>query len=179
VKCSCFKYYTSKIPWKVQCFSLLYDTFSVTRLYSIDDRVIIELWWTGKDLAGSGHDLTLKYYPSIHLEGLRKTTRNRNQDSRSTGPRFEHRTYRIRSRSVNHSTATFSHETYKKTTPSWQFYHKYCTPTKHMMSVIADCSLSNWFLVYSVPGHTTSFCLLKITIQNFVTHFKTQVTNLT
>jgi hypothetical protein len=29
-----------------------------------------------KDMEGSGHDLTLRYYPGISLEGLRKTTRN-------------------------------------------------------------------------------------------------------
>jgi hypothetical protein len=40
-------------------------------------------------LEGSGSDLTVRYYPSIRLEGLRKTTR-------------------IRSTSVNNSTTSFS-----------------------------------------------------------------------
>jgi hypothetical protein len=67
-----------------------------------------EWWWIGNNLVGSGHGLTLRYYPSIHLEGLRKTTKILNQDSWLPGPRFEHRTSRIRSRSVSHSTTTFS-----------------------------------------------------------------------
>jgi hypothetical protein len=47
------------------------------------------------------------YYPVIRLDGLRKTTKNLNQDSLPPGPRFEPGTSRIRSRSVNHSTTTF------------------------------------------------------------------------
>jgi hypothetical protein len=33
-------------------------------------------WWIWKDLVGSGRGLILRYYPGIHLEGLRKTTKN-------------------------------------------------------------------------------------------------------
>jgi hypothetical protein len=47
------------------------------------------------------------YYPVIHLEALRNTTKNLSQDSRSPGLRFEPGTPRIRSRIVNHSTTAF------------------------------------------------------------------------
>jgi hypothetical protein len=47
-----------------------------------NDRVISE-WWIGKDLEGSGHDLILRYYPGICLEGLRKTMKTLRQDSQS------------------------------------------------------------------------------------------------
>jgi hypothetical protein len=53
--------------------SLFNDAFSVTRLYSIDDRIVSEWWWIGKDLAESGRGLILMYYHSICREGLRKT----------------------------------------------------------------------------------------------------------
>jgi hypothetical protein len=53
--------------------SLFYDAFYVTRLYSVDNRMIGEWWWIGKDLVGSGRDLIVRYYPGIRLEGLRKT----------------------------------------------------------------------------------------------------------
>jgi hypothetical protein len=39
----------------------------------------------GKDSEGSGRGLILRYYPRIHLKGLRKTTKNLNQDSWSPG----------------------------------------------------------------------------------------------
>jgi hypothetical protein len=51
----------------------------------------------------------LKYYTNIYLERLKKTTQNLSQDSRSSRSRFEPETSRIRSRSANHSVATFSH----------------------------------------------------------------------
>jgi len=44
---------------------------------------MISEWWIEKDLEGSGHGLILKYYPSIHLERLRKTTKNLSQDNQS------------------------------------------------------------------------------------------------
>jgi hypothetical protein len=62
--------------------------FSVTRLHSVDDRVS-DWWWIGKDLVGTGRDLILRYYPGIHLEGLKKSKKNLNQDSRSPGGREE------------------------------------------------------------------------------------------
>jgi hypothetical protein len=61
----------------------------------------------GKDLVGSGLGLLLRYYPGIRLEGLRKTTKTLNQDSRSPGTRIECGTSRIRSRGINRSTTTF------------------------------------------------------------------------
>jgi hypothetical protein len=51
--------------------------------------------------------LILRYSHGIRLEGLRKTTKNLNQDGRSPGPRFEPGTTQIQSRSVNYSTTTF------------------------------------------------------------------------
>jgi hypothetical protein len=36
-------------------------------------------------VVGSGHGLILRYYAGIHLEGLRKTTEDLNQDSRLLG----------------------------------------------------------------------------------------------
>jgi hypothetical protein len=75
--------------------SLFYSAFSVTRLNSVDGRVTSEWWWTGKDLVGRGRDLILRYYPGIRMDGLRKTTKHLNQDSRSQGPRFESGTSRL------------------------------------------------------------------------------------
>jgi hypothetical protein len=94
------------LSWLV--VSLFYDAFSVTRLYSVGDRMTCEWRWIGKDLVGSGHDLILRYYPGIRLEGLKKTTKNLNQDSRWPESRFEPGTYGIRSSSVNYATTTFS-----------------------------------------------------------------------
>jgi hypothetical protein len=92
------------VGWLVVYLTAL---FSVTRLYSIDDRMISEWLWVGKALVGSGHGLILRYYPGIRLEGLRKTTRNLNQGSQSTGLRIKLGTSRMWNRSVNHSTTTF------------------------------------------------------------------------
>jgi hypothetical protein len=58
-------------------------------------------------LVGRVRGLILRYYPGIRVEGLRKTTKNLNQDSRSPGSRFEAGTSQIRSRTINHSTTTF------------------------------------------------------------------------
>jgi hypothetical protein len=68
---------TLKSTRSVSCVivgSLFSDTFPVTRLYSVDDRVISEWWWIGKVLVESGHGLILRYYTSISLKGLRKTS---------------------------------------------------------------------------------------------------------
>jgi hypothetical protein len=48
-----------------------------------------------------------RYCAGIHLEGLRKTTKNLDYPSRSLGLRCKLRTSRIRSRSVNHLTTMF------------------------------------------------------------------------
>jgi hypothetical protein len=61
---------------------LLNDAFSVTRLYSVVDRTVSEWRWIGKYLVRRGRDLILRYYPGIRLEGLRKTTKKLNQNSR-------------------------------------------------------------------------------------------------
>jgi hypothetical protein len=63
--------------------------------------------WEG--FVGSGRGLILRYYLGIRLEELRKTTKALNQDSRSPEQIFEPGTFRIRSRSVNHSTTMFSY----------------------------------------------------------------------
>jgi hypothetical protein len=44
----------------------------------------------------------LRYCPGIRLQGLRKTMKDLNQESRSPGPRFEPGIFRIRSGSANH-----------------------------------------------------------------------------
>jgi hypothetical protein len=72
--------------------SLFNDAFSVTRLYSVDDRMIRERL-IGQDSVGSGRGLIVRYYPGIRLEGLRKMTKNLNQNSRSPGPRIERGTW--------------------------------------------------------------------------------------
>jgi hypothetical protein len=56
---------------------------------------------------GGGRGIILRYYPGIRLEGLRKTTKNFNHDSRSPGARIESGTSRMRNMSVNHWTTTF------------------------------------------------------------------------
>jgi hypothetical protein len=48
---------------------LFYDAFSVTRLCSIDDRVIGEWWLIGNHVEGSGRGLILRYYSGIRVEG--------------------------------------------------------------------------------------------------------------
>jgi hypothetical protein len=60
-----------------------------------------------KHFVGSGHDLILRYYPGIHVAGLRKITKNLSHDSLYPGPRIEPGISRIRSMSVNHSITTF------------------------------------------------------------------------
>jgi hypothetical protein len=82
--------------------SLFYDTFSVTRQYSVDGRLISDWRWITKVLVGSSRGLILRYLPGIRLQRLRKTTKDLNQDSRSLGPRFEPETSWIWSESVNH-----------------------------------------------------------------------------
>jgi hypothetical protein len=76
--------------------SLFNNTFSVTRLYSLNDRMVCEWRGTGRDLVGSGCGLTLRYYPGIRLEGLRKTTK--------TSTRIAGR----QTQESNHSTTMFS-----------------------------------------------------------------------
>jgi hypothetical protein len=86
-------------------YSLFYDAFSVTRQYSVYDR-ISEWWWIGNNFVRSGRGLILRYYPGIGLEGLSKTMNEVNQDRRYRG-RESNKTSRIRSRNVNHLTTTF------------------------------------------------------------------------
>jgi hypothetical protein len=48
----------------------------------------ISEWWLGKDSEGSGNGLILRYYPSICLEGLRKTMKNLSLVHLSQGMRY-------------------------------------------------------------------------------------------
>jgi hypothetical protein len=53
--------------------------FHYLRLYSVEwnsDKWMV----VGKDLEGSSYGLILRFHPSIHLDGLRKTTKNISQD---------------------------------------------------------------------------------------------------
>jgi hypothetical protein len=63
-----------------------------TRAFAVRGRRLTT-WATARQI--------LSYYASIRPEGLRKTMKNLNQDSRSAGPRFEPGTSQIRRRSVN------------------------------------------------------------------------------
>jgi hypothetical protein len=64
---------------------LFYDASSITRLYIVDDMVISEWWWIVNDFVESGRGLIVMYYPGIRVDGLRKTTKHRSQDSLLTG----------------------------------------------------------------------------------------------
>jgi hypothetical protein len=88
--------------------SLFYDALSVTRLYSVNDRAISKWWLLVKYLVRSGHSLILRYYPGIRLEGLRKTWKTSIRIAGHRGQYLNPRTSQIQSRSVNHSTMTFS-----------------------------------------------------------------------
>jgi hypothetical protein len=81
--------------------------FSVSSLYSVDDR-ISERRWIGKDLVGSDRSIILRFYCGIGLNGLRKTTKNLDENSRSPGQRIEPGIFRLRSRRVNHSSITLA-----------------------------------------------------------------------
>jgi hypothetical protein len=94
--------------------SLFYDALSEPRLYRIDDRMISEWWWIGKELVGSGRDLNFRYYLGIRLEGPRKTTKNSIRIAGRRGPSIEPGTFRIRGMSVNHSTTAFAGIKYEK-----------------------------------------------------------------
>jgi hypothetical protein len=114
--------------------SLFNETFSVTKLYSVDNRMINHWWWIRKGLVGSGCGLILRYYSGIRLERLRKPMKNINQLSRSQGPRIKTGTSRIRSRSVNHSTTTFAF-------PSWKppSQRSICIFPSHRVLHLSSC----------------------------------------
>jgi hypothetical protein len=54
-------------------YSLFQDGFSVTRLFTTNEKVKGK-WWIGKDFEESGHDLILRYISGIFPKGLRKIT---------------------------------------------------------------------------------------------------------
>jgi hypothetical protein len=65
--------------WQVYLFVVYFKTFQkLRRLCSVE-------WWIEKELEGSCRGLILRYYPNIHLEGLRKTTKYLYQGSLSPG----------------------------------------------------------------------------------------------
>jgi hypothetical protein len=60
----------------------------MTLFQQLDYIVSMIEWQVNDELEGkvaSGRGPTLKHHPGIRLEGLRKTTKNLNQDSRSSG----------------------------------------------------------------------------------------------
>jgi hypothetical protein len=68
---------------------------------------MISGWWLiGKDAVGSGRP-TFKVLSQHSPRGTEENDEKLNQDSRSSGPRIEPGSSRIRSRSVNHSTTMF------------------------------------------------------------------------
>jgi hypothetical protein len=105
--------------------------------------MVTEWRWIGKDLAGSSRGLILRYYPGIHLEGLRKTTKNLNQGGRSPGTRITLGTSRTHS-CVKHSTTTFSNDTIQQckimlhgtsvttSTSSWMVLIKFTLSPVHL-----------------------------------------------
>jgi hypothetical protein len=76
---------------------------------------MIGKWWIGKDVKGSSRYPILRYCLGTCLERLRKTTKNLRIVV--SGPRFETGTSRIRSRSVNRWTTTFTPAFHK----TWRF----------------------------------------------------------
>jgi hypothetical protein len=65
---------------------LVHDALSVNRLlYSVDDRATVEWWWIRNGLVWSDRCPVFTYYTGIRLQGLRKTTKSLNQDSRLPG----------------------------------------------------------------------------------------------
>jgi hypothetical protein len=62
--------------------SLFNDVFEIKDYKASNKRVINE-WWIRKDLEESGRRIILRYYLGIRMEGLRKSTKNVSQDSRS------------------------------------------------------------------------------------------------
>jgi hypothetical protein len=84
---SCCSYMLHKRMSQIKSvYSLFNDAFSMAQTtYTASDEGMISEWWIGKDVEGTGHGLILTYYPGICLEGLRKPTKNRSQDSWSPG----------------------------------------------------------------------------------------------
>jgi hypothetical protein len=54
---------------------LFSDAYFSNAEYIASNKRVISEKWNGKDLEGNGHDLKLRYYTGIHLDGLRKTTK--------------------------------------------------------------------------------------------------------
>jgi hypothetical protein len=84
-----------KTTGRIIVSSLFYDALSVTRLYSVDDRVKSEWWWIGKDLVGSFRGLVLRYYHGIHWREWGKSWKtsiriagHRSRDLKSGPPEY-------------------------------------------------------------------------------------------
>jgi hypothetical protein len=73
--------------------------------YHSDRRTHIE----DTDLQGSGSDNMLRYYPTIHLEGLTKTTNNFIQDGRSPGRDLNLGPLKYEAASANHQITKFGY----------------------------------------------------------------------
>jgi hypothetical protein len=63
-------------------YSLFNDVLEI-KDYKASNKGVINEWWIRKDLEESGRRIILRYYLGIRLEGLRKSTKNVSQDSRS------------------------------------------------------------------------------------------------
>jgi hypothetical protein len=96
------------------------------------------------------------YYLVIRLEGLNKTTKKTNQDSRSSGPRFDPRTSRIESRSFNHSTTTFGNMGWSLSTQALFVFSKLssqdtavaCLNSRHLLEIFTCLSSGGLKLLF-------------------------------
>jgi hypothetical protein len=117
--------------------SLFYEALSVTRLCSIAYRVTSEWWWTAKDLVGISCSLILRHYPGICLEGLRKTTKNFDQDGWSPGPAIQIEIFRF------HQSLQTKFDSLFLLTPQWV---EYC-------SLTYDNKLNHWKIKFPWSLH--------------------------
>jgi hypothetical protein len=65
--------------------SLFNGAYLIVRLYSVDDTMISQWWWIGKDLVASGRDLIFKALPPA-FAWRTEENHEKPQASRSPGP---------------------------------------------------------------------------------------------
>jgi hypothetical protein len=147
------KFSLVKLSWRLfMCLvgSLFHYAFPVTRLYSVDDRVMRMVTnWKGFCMKRSWS--ILRYYSDIRLEGMRKTAKHFNQDSRSPGPRFESGASRIRSRSVTtRPRGSVIYCMYVIYTPGYMYL--LCVPLSNLKEMTDFHENKSW--TFAVKGNT-------------------------